>query len=452
MDSLRINVQYYGFLAALLLVLSVYLMLNTSNNTLKGVVGFMMALGNAWGLTLAMAFLGHGLIQLPRALWKSADRKRSLARIEFMAPRFKEQLIDAQADLDAVITEIQALHRKPAADPYLNEYIDELLNNTPLPNGDAVYGLSLENLQPASPTPVTKEYLVKLNYRAKEAIAHRGSSECKWTTLVQKALHLQDCINNEANDTPMLWSSSTVPPTRSSWIRFLQWFWYVKLDPIARRGAGLIAGGLSIMILWAEASLVYSHADWSPINWLIHWNYLSPTGVEVFTLILLLYLATCTYSSLMKVRIYRYYLMVPHHTDEKSLLFFGAYFCRLAFPLGYNYLTLIQGSGGQKFLSTEFSKVMGPMDLIPLLGKNFNYYFSIGLVAICLMVLLRWHGWLSQMFSSDPNFSFADYSDQNEEGSEGRELINAARRQMERSRNRSNDFSFSLGRASSSIV
>lgn len=289
---------------------------------------------------------------------------------------------------------------------------------------------------------LTREYLVQLNYRAKEAVAHRGSSESKWRTLVHKAMHLQDVITNEEFSSGMIWTSSLKSSHRYRWVRFLQWLWYVKLDALFRRLLAVLAVVMSTMIIWSEASLLTTKADLSVISWIIHWKSLSPTTVEFFTLSILLYLATCTYNSFMKVRIFRYYLLVPQHSDEKSMLFFAGYFCRLAFPIGYNYLTLIQGPRQNQphLLITEFSKVMGPMDLIPVLGKNFNYYFSIGLVIVCFIVFMRMHGWVSQLFSTDPNLSFEDFHVADEEHfTEGRELINAARRQEERARNRSND-------------
>lgn len=403
-----------------------------------------MALGNAWGLTLVMIFLGHGLVQLPRALWKSADHRRSLSRLEYMAPKIKEQLMDAQADLDEVIGEIQSLHRRPVADPSLHALVDELLSSSPLPEIDFINGLAEDgrggDISPPQ-TPITREYLVKLNQRTKEAVAHRGSSESKWQTLVRKAMHLQDVITNEHYNSGYLWTSSLKSPHRYRWFRCLQWIWFVKIDSLLRRVLAIGAVAMSFMIIWSEASLGITKTDYSIISWFIHWKNLGSTSIEFFTLGILLYLATCTYSSFMKVRIFRYYLLVPHHSDEKSLLFYAAYFCRFSFPLGYNYLTLIQGSSRQpNSLSTEFSKVMGLMDLIPVLGKNFNVYFAIGLVIVCIIVFFRLHGKVSQLFSSDPNFSFDDYSAADQEHlSEGRELINAARRQEERARNRSND-------------
>lgn len=447
LDSVRVNLMFYGCMLVILSTIIVYLLISTTMRTSESLVGFLMALSNAWGLIMAMVFLGHGLVQLPRALWKSANHRRSLARLEFMAPMFKEQLVDAQADLDAVQAEIQALHRHAIDDPALERLVNELVNGAPLPEIDFCNGLAeAGRVRHNEVRPViTREHLVKLNYRAKEAVAHCGSSSSKWQELVHKAIHLQDVITNEHYNRGCLWSPTLGPPSPYRWVRFLQWLWHVHMDSLVRRALGIAAVLMSLMILWSEASLVYPRADLSIISWIIHWKRLSPTSVEFFTLGLLLYLATCTYSSFMKVRIFRYYLLVPHHTDEKSLLFFAAYFCRLAFPLGYNYLTLIQGPATGNYLQTEFSKVMGPVDLIPLLGANFNLYFSVGLVAVCVLVLFRWHGWVAKMFSSDPNFSFDDYSDAQEHLAEGRELISAARRQEERLRSRSNDFGVYAG-------
>lgn len=110
----------------------------------------------------------------------------------------------------------------------------------------------------------------------------------------------------------------------------------------------------------------------------------------------------------------------------------------MAFPLGYNYLRLIEGKGGKDIILTEYSKVqfvlsfkgfsylpqiMGPMVLIPLLGKNFNNYFSFGLVFVSVLTFFRLHGWAAQQFSSNPNLAFDDYSDISDQAIEGRELI-----------------------------
>lgn len=112
----------------------------------------------------------------------------------------------------------------------------------------------------------------------------------------------------------------------------------------------------------------------------------------------------------MRMRVFSYFRLQPHnHTDEKSLLFFAAYFSRLVFPLGYNYLGLIEGLKHERKLKTEFSKVHFTMynhvfneifiifptflghgndELGPHSGKTILYIGSAGLVGRLLGRLL----------------------------------------------------------------
>ena len=46
----------------------------------------------------------------------------------------------------------------------------------------------------------------------------------------------------------------------------------------------------------------------------------------------MLYMCTCAYTTLMKMRLLNNYVLVPnHHTDEPTLLFIGSYLCRLTY-------------------------------------------------------------------------------------------------------------------------
>lgn len=46
----------------------------------------------------------------------------------------------------------------------------------------------------------------------------------------------------------------------------------------------------------------------------------------------MLYMCTCAYTTLMKMKLLNNYVLVPnHHTDEPTLLFIGSYLCRLTY-------------------------------------------------------------------------------------------------------------------------
>ena len=65
----------------------------------QAVQGFLMALGNAFGLFMVVIFLGHGLVEVPRSLWRSANHRRSLMRLECKAPGEREKLVEAETEL-----------------------------------------------------------------------------------------------------------------------------------------------------------------------------------------------------------------------------------------------------------------------------------------------------------------------------------------------------------------
>ena len=69
----------------------------------SGLVSFAMALSNAWGLLLVVLFLGYGLVEVPRGLWKQADRQAMLRSLESRATHFKDSLDDAVGELDEVL-------------------------------------------------------------------------------------------------------------------------------------------------------------------------------------------------------------------------------------------------------------------------------------------------------------------------------------------------------------
>jgi hypothetical protein len=83
--------------------------------------------------------------------------------------------------------------------------------------------------------------------------------------------------------------------------------------------------------------------------------------------------------------------------------------------LSYNYL-LITGVQG-----TSFAKVLGEMDLLPILGLNFNTYFPIVVSVICFLFLFNVIDRLLS-FCNITKFRFEqDFSHTSVE--EGRELI-----------------------------
>ncbi|KAI8827452.1 hypothetical protein BC829DRAFT_424310, partial [Chytridium lagenaria] len=60
---------------------------------------FLMAAANAWGLLVCTFMLGYGFVDIPRKLWYHANARWKLRFLELQAPKTKEAMVDAEAEL-----------------------------------------------------------------------------------------------------------------------------------------------------------------------------------------------------------------------------------------------------------------------------------------------------------------------------------------------------------------
>lgn len=103
---------------------------------------------------------------------------------------------------------------------------------------------------------------------------------------------------------------------------------------------GIVCLLCSIVVVWSESTFQFSNSKLSiPAFILDKGN--SHFTVEVLSIAFLCYMCACTYSSLLKLKLFDFFEMVGDHmTNESSLLFVGAYSCKLTFPLMYNYINM----------------------------------------------------------------------------------------------------------------
>lgn len=421
--SLRLNLIFYGVGFVVIGLLVGYLHLGTRLNTWDGIMSFLMALSNALGLLAVILFLGHGLVKIPIRLWRSADAQRQLYKLEARALATQEAAKDAAEELDRLTREIQGLSYRTRHLPRLQPLVDQLLEITPVPSDEELaFGRPTAALNgrgiasSSSETPITVRYLEDLNYKIVEAISKRDRTAWEWRNLIEAAWYWQDVINNDISGPALGWRSSLESPILSPWRRRVYWWWRVRIRKLILRLATVVCFLLSFTVFWSEVTLPVTDEDLSLITPLMA---LRPSTVEFLTAIFLLYMALCTYSSFLKLRIMSYFTLVPgQHTDDKSLLFFAAYITRFTFPLGYNYVTLVD-----RALHTEFAQVMGSVNLVPLLGQHFNFYVPFSLSLICLIVVFRLHKRIFGVASSGPDQADVD---------DGKHMIAQARRLEER--------------------
>jgi hypothetical protein len=78
-------------------------------DSFKGVV---MALAYAWGLVLAIYLMGHGLVAIPRKLFRNASLSGRLRRIQSNAAKVHEKMEDAIQNLEDLEAQVVALSQR----------------------------------------------------------------------------------------------------------------------------------------------------------------------------------------------------------------------------------------------------------------------------------------------------------------------------------------------------
>ena len=113
------------------------------------------------------------------------------------------------------------------------------------------------------------------------------------------------------------------------------------IQPILMKCLGILCLVLSILIIWSESTFQFSSVKLSIPAFILDSQNSSYFTIEILSVAFLCYMCTCTYSTLLKLKLFDFFEMVPnHYTNESSLIFVGAYLCKLTFPLMYNYLNM----------------------------------------------------------------------------------------------------------------
>ena len=72
---------FTGAVAILAAIIYIIYMVSTSGGTFSEVIGFVMAMGNTYGVLLITLLMGNGLVALPMHLWRLGDVERGLQEL-----------------------------------------------------------------------------------------------------------------------------------------------------------------------------------------------------------------------------------------------------------------------------------------------------------------------------------------------------------------------------------
>jgi hypothetical protein len=108
MYSLRANAQYQAIVFGSAIAAGIYIFIS-SGVSMESFKSLVMALAYSWSLILAIYLMGHGLVAIPRRLFRNASLSGKLKRIQSNAAKIHEKMEDAiqnLEDLEAQVVEL----------------------------------------------------------------------------------------------------------------------------------------------------------------------------------------------------------------------------------------------------------------------------------------------------------------------------------------------------------
>lgn len=168
---------------------------------------------------------------------------------------------------------------------------------------------------------------------------------------------------------------------------------------------GLICSALSIILIIAEMTLFLTEYNLSVFGYLIHLFQDSFVLILLFTMIPLCYMINTTMYSLFHLKLSGVYGIYKNkNTDAESLLILSSFMCRIAFPLGLNFIQIMKLEK-----QTIIQQIMGSTKLLPILGYKFTIIFPTILGILCIFNYFNIFGSLLSCIGLS-SFGFENYA------------------------------------------
>ncbi|OAL73959.1 hypothetical protein A7D00_1987 [Trichophyton violaceum] len=386
--SLRSNARYQLIVLCSGLLGLIYLAL-THELRFSSLRGLVMALAYAWGLVLAIYLLGHGLVALPRKMWRAAWTGNRLRRLQQRAVRVHDALVEAGGKLEELRSIVSLLRRKRGLSLEMQEWVDELVDvvaaagqgqDVRRGGSAAVQSLQCEG-RASVPHVITDRYMAGLTrdlYRARHKHARYADA---WSCLVCEALDCQTILDaatskqlvfdsRSSSSSSSLSSSGFGRPLLTPYLRYLL---YTHILPAVYICLAAVFACLSVCILWSE--LVRTFFPFLSIVALATPSS-EPVGFpsQLLTSVWLLYLCAAAGTGISDAQIWGNRALVPRNTYHESACWYAGQVARLTVPLAYNFLTLLPTD---LQLRTTFYDFLGKGINLTLIGEGFDLFFPL---------------------------------------------------------------------------
>jgi LMBR1-like membrane protein len=383
--SLRSNGRYQLIMLGCAIVGLVYLFFDYGFD-LTAIKGVIMALAYVWGLILAIYLAGHGMVAVPRNLFRRADIAGTLKRIQTRAVKINEKLQDAVQELNELEGQVvQLKQRKNGTARFFQEWIDELVDMTSQREARI-------NIEPSIQIPgvITERYLADLTRRLERAQHQRARYVEEWDRIVHSATDLQAILDSKASG--KLGAQTILTPR----LRFIL---HVHIIPNLRMALGIVFSLLSVAIILTEI-IKFPAPEFSPVSLtVVHHphkkDYQVGFGGQLMATAWIAYMCLCALSSINDVPVWNGRALVKRRTHPEAACWYAGQVARLTVPLAYNFVTFLPSSVHKK---TVFYSFLGQLINLTPLGTWFDYLFPMFILIPVSFTLFRLYGRVKDWF------------------------------------------------------
>eukprot|EP00002_Diphylleia_rotans_P035701 TRINITY_DN7815_c0_g1_i1.p1 TRINITY_DN7815_c0_g1~~TRINITY_DN7815_c0_g1_i1.p1 ORF type:complete len:971 (-),score=207.14 TRINITY_DN7815_c0_g1_i1:218-3130(-) len=438
--SLRVTFLFYFACIVGLIILVSYLLFTQGLST-EGMQGVLAAMTNTSGLLLLFALLGYGLVEYPRSIWFQSSRSNWLMLCYWRVSSFQDEMDEAKAELVNVLRIVKLLQDKiTESHPYRFCY-DQLVAASP---EDALKAARPETKQDiirkfSDPSKITKAELSDVMRKLQVSLQNYLRFKRQYEDHLQLAMHAEE-VDSLSNRSVRLFADlakfskdgeKPAPNSFAYYKAMSRAYWEVRVRPWFLRFVTFLLVLLTFAVIWCE-STVFAEDGSNLSIFAIALNHArSILSYHFLSLIPLSYITLCAYWSLLQLRLFNFYVLLPgQENDANSLLFSSTYLFRLAMPAAYNFLFVVN-----EYQDTSLAKVMGTMDVIPLFGKTFNLYFPIILIFLCVVFFFNLSSKILACCHVE-RFAMVRKEIQNDVVEMGKLIVNREKRRLEHESNK----------------
>ncbi|KAI4093768.1 MAG: hypothetical protein LQ344_002671 [Seirophora lacunosa] len=377
--------------------------------------------------------MGHGLVAVPRRLYRNASVSTRLRNIQSQAPGVHERFMHSNIALEHLESQLTQLRqRKNGISRDHQEWIEEIADGSDLPEA-RLLSTNTQTSNLAIPAVITDRYLAELARKLNRARHKRLRFDHTWQRLLRDAEDTQAIINASASKRLNAGASSP----HSYFLERLQvltpytrYLLYTHVLPKLQVILAAVLALASVFIVWSEL-VKYAAPNLSIIRFTVVSTRDPEDGQvhfagQIMAALWMCYMCTCALASFGDVKVWGNRALVRRNTYGESATWYAGQVAKLTVPLAYNFLTFLPPAVHRE---TTFYRFLGQLINLTPLGKGFDFFFPIFILVPVCATLFNLYGRVKGVF----RFDIVDDNDDNDDQSpssgttatwrEGRALI-----------------------------